>query len=115
MGLIRSQHYKRINWYQLIDLMPRTLQFMESINRLPRAIADQLQVIAKIAYEGVRDERYEFTDVVNCSELRLFIIGMMKRKRIRLSNHTDDDPTFTSGLLFSTSLCRSICQLYTFH
>ena len=47
--------------------------------------------------------------------MSLFILAMMKRKRIRLSNHTDDDPTFTSGLLFSTSLCRSICQLYTFH
>ena len=44
-------------------LMPRTLQSMEDINRLPRAIADQLLVIAKIAYEGVRDERYEFTDL----------------------------------------------------
>ena len=43
-------------------LMPRTLQSMEDINRLPRAIADQLLVIAKIAYEGVYDERYEFTD-----------------------------------------------------
>ena len=30
-------------------LMPRTLQSMEDINRLPRAIADQLLVIAKIA------------------------------------------------------------------
>ena len=95
-------------------LMPRTLQSMEDINRLPRAIADQLLVIAKIAYEGVRDERYEFTDLA-IGQNEFVHFGMMKRKRIRLSNHTDDDPTFTSGLLFSTSLCRSICQLYTFH
>ena len=72
---------------------------MEDINRLPRGIANQLLVIAKIAYEGVRDERYEFTDLA-IGQNEFVHFGMMRRKRIRLSNHTDDDPTFTSGLVF---------------
>ena len=74
-------------------LMPPTLQSMKDINRLPRAIADQLLVIAKIAYEGVRDE---FIDLaIGLNELVHF--GTMKNKIIRISNQT---PTFNSGLVF---------------
>ena len=75
-------------------LMPRTLQSREDISRLPHAIADQLLAIAKIAYEGIRDERYEFTDLtIGQNEF-----GMMKKKTIRLSNYIF--LTDTSDLVF---------------
>ena len=93
-------------------LMPRTLQSREDINRLPRAIADQLLVIAKIAYEGVRDKRswYKFTDLT-ISQNEFVHFGMVKKIR-----HTDDDyddPTFTSGLVFlHTTLQEYLSVLY---
>ena len=79
-------------------LMPRTLQSREDINRLPRAIADQLLVIAKIAYEGIRDEKYKFTDL----DIEFVHFGMMKKNIIiKVINHTDGVPTFTiAGLVF---------------
>ena len=77
-------------------IMPKTLQSMENINSLPRTVADQLLLLVQIAYEGVRDDKYEFTDLTNGSEFVHF--GMMKKKVNNLSTGTD--PTFTTGLVF---------------
>ena len=55
--------------------MPQMLQSMEYINSLPHGVGDQLLLLAKIAYEGVRENKYTFTDLENSSEFVHF--GMM--------------------------------------
>ena len=75
--------------------MPQTLQSMEYVKSLPRAVADQLLRLAQIAHEGVRDDKYEFTDLTKGGEFVHF--GMMKEIRLKT---TSTDPVVTSGLVF---------------
>ena len=76
--------------------MPKMLQSMEYINRLPHPVPDQLLLIAKIAYEGVRNNKYKFkfTDLTNGSEFVHF--GMMIFKDNPSTSYTDP----TSDLAF---------------
>ena len=76
--------------------MPQTLLSMKFVNSLPHGVGKQLLLLAQIAYEGVRDNKYEFTDFANGSEFVHF--GMMKIKQIRLKNTSD--PKFISDLVF---------------
>ena len=66
--------------------MPQTLQSMEYINRLPHGVGDQLLLLAKIAYEGVHENKYKFTDLANGS----VHFGMMKY----------NNSTLTTSLVF---------------
>ena len=57
--------------------MPQTLQSMEYVNSLPHGVGDQLLLLAKIAYEGVCDDRDEFTGLAN--DIYFVHFGMMRR------------------------------------
>ena len=80
--------------------MPQSLQSREDINSLPDNVADQLLVLAKVAYEGLRDERYVFTILGN----KFDHLGMMK-KTLSL-----DDPA--TGPKFTFSFLHITLQEY---
>ena len=77
--------------------MPNSLMHREDINRLPQANATQLLVIARIAYEGLSDEKYVFTDLDGSKFNHL---GLMKK-----TTSLDDTavgPTYTFSFLHLT-------------
>ena len=55
--------------------MPQSLQCWEDVNSLPPAVADQLHVLARVAYEGLSNERYIFTNLGNDFDH----LGMMEK------------------------------------
>ena len=82
--------------------MPQTLQSMEYINSLPHGVGDQLLLLAKIAYEGVHENKYKFTDLANGS----VHFGMMKY-------NTSDYSTLTTSLVFlHSTLQKYLSALY---
>ena len=80
--------------------MPQSLMSREDINSLPDDVADQLLVLAKVAYEGLRDEQYVFTILGN----KFDHLGMMK-KTLSL-----DDPA--TGPKFTFSFLHITLQEY---
>ena len=80
--------------------MPQSLQSSEDINSLPKDVAEQLVELAKVAYEGLRDEQYVFTILGN----RFDHLGMMK-KTLSL-----DDPS--TGPKFTFSFLHITLQEY---
>ena len=77
--------------------MPKSLMCREDIDSLPHAVATQLLVIARIAYEGLCDEKYVFTDLDGSNFDHL---GMMKK-----TTSLDDTavgPTYTFSFLHLT-------------
>ena len=80
--------------------MPQSLQSSEDINSLPKDVAEQLVELAKVAYEGLRDEQYVFTILGN----RFDHLGMMK-KTLSL-----DDPA--TGPKFTFSFLHITLQEY---
>ena len=77
--------------------MPKSLMCREDIDSLPHAVATQLLVIARIAYEGLRDEKCVFTDLDGSNFDHL---GMMKK-----TTSLDDTavgPTYTFSFLHLT-------------
>ena len=80
--------------------MPKSLQSREDINSLPKDVADQLVELAKVAYEGLRDEQYVFTIFGNNFDH----LGMMK-KTLSL-----DDPA--TGPKFTFSFLHITLQEY---
>ena len=107
-ALVRRCIQRHIVYYEkLVSAdyhMPQTLQSIEDVNELPRGVADQLLLIAKIAYEGVRDDKYEFTDFANGSELVHFglmnLIKMMEIKNQSTSTSTYPPKHTRYGLVF---------------
>ena len=74
--------------------MPKSLMCREDIDSLPHAVATQLLVIARIAYEGLCDEKYVFTDLDGS---KFDHLGMMKK-----TTSLDDTavgPTYTFSFL----------------
>ena len=55
--------------------MPDSLQNRESINKLPTKVAEQLVVVARVAYMGLCEEKYVFTDL----GVEFDNLGMMKK------------------------------------
>ena len=77
--------------------MPKSLMCGEDINKLPQASATQLFVIARIAYEGLCDEKYVFTELDGS---KFDHLGMMKK-----TTSLDDiavGPTYTFSFLHLT-------------
>ena len=76
--------------------MPKSLMHRDDINSLPRAEANQLLELARIAYEGLCDEKYVFTDIDGSKFNHL---GMMKK-----TTSLDDtsSPTYTFSFLHLT-------------
>ena len=77
--------------------MPKSLMCREDINRLPHAVANQFLVIARIAYEGLCNEKYVFTDLDGS---KFDHLGMMKK-----TTSLDDTavgPTYTFSFLHLT-------------
>ena len=77
--------------------MPKSLMCREDIDSLPHAVATQLLVIARIAYEGLCDEKYVFTDLDGS---KFDHLGMMKK-----TTSLDDTavgPTYTFSFLHLT-------------
>ena len=82
----------------LVDYrMPiQTLQCMKDIEELPDPVPDQLLELARIAYEGFRDEKYVFTDLGN----KFDHLGIMK-KTVSLDN-LEIGPEYTFSFLHLT-------------
>ena len=77
--------------------MPKSLMCREDINKLDPVERDKLLVIARIAYEGLCDEKYVFTDLDGSEFDHL---GMMKK-----TTSLDDTavgPTYTFSFLHLT-------------
>ena len=77
--------------------MPKSLMCREDINRLPPAARDQLTELARVAYEGLCDEKYVFTDLDGS---KFDHLGMMKK-----TTSLDDiavGPTYTFSFLHLT-------------
>ena len=70
------------------------MQSKEYIDNLTPAVADRLLLMA---YDGVHDANYEFTDLASDTE---FVQFMMKNRQNNTLTSTDDDPTSTTGLGF---------------
>ena len=77
--------------------MPKSLMCREDIDRLPLAVANQLLVLARIAYEGLCDEKYVFTDLDGS---KFDHLGLMK-KTTSLDD-TAAGPTYTFSFLHLT-------------
>ena len=52
-----------------------SLRCRENINKLPPSVADHLLLLARVAYEGIWDDRYVFTDLA----VDFDNLGMMKK------------------------------------
>ena len=77
--------------------MPKSLMCREDINRLPPAARNQLLELARIAYKGLCDEKYVFTDL---NGSKFDHLGMMKK-----TTSLDDTavgPTYTFSFLHLT-------------
>ena len=75
----------------------RTLQCMEDIKKLPNPVPDQLLELARIAFEGLLNEKYVFT--VDPGNELFDHLGMMK-KTLSLDDPTG--PTYTFQFLHLT-------------
>ena len=88
-----------VNYTMPVD----TLQSMDNIEKLPLGAPYQLLKLAKIAYDGLLDEDYMFTD------LGIDHLGIMKRS-VSLDN-VQKGPTYTFSFLHLT-LQEYLCALH---
>ena len=90
--------------------MPQTLQSMEYVNSLPHGVGDQLLQLAKIAYESVRDDKYEFTALANGSVLVHF--GMMRQHNENSSSQLSTIDLNSSWVFIHCTLQEYLSALY---
>ena len=76
-------------------VMPQSLQCKDDINKLPSVVCDQFFKLVEVAYNGLKTEKYLFTDLGNDFDH----LGMMKKVQ---SLEMSTGPTFAFSYLHLT-------------
>ena len=76
-------------------VMPQSLQCKDDINKLPSVVCDQFFKLVEVAYNGLKTEKYLFTDLGNGFDH----LGMMKKVQ---SLEMSTGPTFAFSYLHLT-------------